>query len=667
MNADYKNIQSEIQSLCEIINQHNIKYYIEDNPVISDYEYDLLLRKLQKLEKKYPTLIQPDSPTQRVGSKPLNKFSTIEHRIPLLSLDNAMNNQEIIDFDMRIKKGLQTNNEIEYILEPKLDGLAVELIYQNGLFKIGSTRGDGNIGENITQNLKTIKQIPLSINEKAPIIEIRGEVFIDKADFVNLNKQRLNNNEQPFANPRNCAAGSLRQLNSKITSTRPLKIFCYAPGYIEGLNLNSQYAFLKMLPKWGLPVNPLIKIGYGPKFIIKYLNEMEEKRNELPYEIDGIVCKVNNFDLQNQLGNKSRSPRWAIAGKFKAQQVTTKVVNILPSVGRTGAITPVAKLNSVEVGGVIVSNATLHNQDEINKKDVRIGDTVLIQRAGDVIPEIIKVIIEERPNNTQKYFLPDLCPECNSNILKPKNEAVARCHNFSCPAQIKGRIKHFISRNAINIDGFGEKLVDQLVEKGIVNNISDIFNLTKNQLLSLDRMGNKSADNILNSIEKSKLTSFSKFIYSLGIRNIGEHSAKILNKFFNSDLNKLQNSNIEELESIPEIGIIMAESIINFFNDYNNQIIIQNCIKAGLNFNNDHSNIQSKLKNKNFVLTGTLKTMKRNEAKNLIEKLGGSVLNSVSKKIDYLIIGENPGSKKQKADKLQKNVITENQFLELIK
>ena len=667
MNADYKNIQSEIQSLCEIINQHNIKYYLEDNPVISDYEYDLLLRKLQKLEKKYPTLIQPDSPTQRVGSKPLNKFSTIEHRIPLLSLDNAMNNQEIIDFDMRIKKGLQTNNEIEYILEPKLDGLAVELIYQNGLFQIGSTRGDGNIGENITQNLKTIKQIPLSINEKAPIIEIRGEVFIDKADFINLNKQRLNNNEQPFANPRNCAAGSLRQLNSKITSTRPLKIFCYAPGYIEGLNLNSQYAFLKMLPKWGLPVNPLIKIGYGPKFIIKYLNEMEEKRNELPYEIDGIVCKVNNFDLQNQLGNKSRSPRWAIAGKFKAQQVTTKVVNILPSVGRTGAITPVAKLNSVEVGGVIVSNATLHNQDEINKKDVRIGDTVLIQRAGDVIPEIIKVIIEERPNNTQRYFLPDLCPECNSNILKPKNEAVARCHNFSCPAQIKGRIKHFISRNAINIDGFGEKLVDQLVEKGIVNNISDIFNLTKNQLLSLDRMGNKSADNILSSIEKSKLTSFSKFIYSLGIRNIGEHSAKILTKFFNSDLNKLQNSNIEELESIPEIGIIMAESIINFFNDYNNQIIIQNCIKAGLNFNNDHSNIQSKLKNKNFVLTGTLKTMKRNEAKNLIEKLGGSVLNSVSKKIDYLIIGENPGSKKQKADKLQKNVITENQFLELIK
>ena len=667
MNADYKNIQSEIQSLCEIINQHNIKYYLEDNPVISDYEYDLLLRKLQKLEKKYPTLIQPDSPTQRVGSRPLEKFSTVEHRIPLLSLDNAMNNQEIIDFDMRIKKGLQTNDEIEYILEPKLDGLAVELIYQNGLFQIGSTRGDGNIGENITQNLKTIKQIPLSINEKAPIIEIRGEVFIDKADFINLNKQRLNNNEQPFANPRNCAAGSLRQLNSKITSTRPLKIFCYAPGYIEGLNLNSQYAFLKMLPKWGLPVNPLIKIGYGPKFIIKYLDEMEEKRNELPYEIDGIVCKVNNFNLQNQLGNKSRSPRWAIAGKFKAQQVTTKVVNILPSVGRTGAITPVAKLNSVEVGGVIVSNATLHNQDEINKKDVRIGDTVLIQRAGDVIPEIIKVIIEERPNNTQRYFLPDLCPECNSNILKPKNEAVARCHNFSCPAQIKGRIKHFISRNAINIDGFGEKLVDQLVEKGIVNNISDIFNLTKNQLLSLDRMGNKSADNILNSIEKSKLTSFSKFIYSLGIRNIGEHTAKILNKFFNSDLNKLQNSNIEELESIPEIGIIMAESIINFFNDYNNQIIIQNCIKAGLNFNNDHSNIQSKLKNKNFVLTGTLKTMKRNEAKNLIEKLGGSVLNSVSKKIDYLIIGENPGSKKQKADKLQKNVITENQFLELIK
>ena len=662
-----ESIQSKIQSLCAEINNHNIRYYINDDPIISDSEYDTLLRKLIELEELYPHLIPLNSPTKRVGSNPLEKFSTVEHRIPLLSLDNAMNNQEIIDFDIRIKKGLDTTKEIEYIIEPKLDGLAVELIYENGLFTSGSTRGDGFIGENITQNLKTIKQIPLSINEKSAIIEIRGEVFINKEDFKKLNKNRLKNNEQPFANPRNCAAGSLRQLDSKITSTRPLKIFCYAPGYIDGIKFNSQNEFLNTIPKWGLPVNPLTKIGKGSDFIINYLIKMESLRNDLPYEIDGIVCKVNNYNLQKKLGNKSRSPRWAIAGKFKSQQVTTKILNIIPSVGRTGAITPVAKVEPVEVGGVIVSNATLHNQDEINKKDVRIGDTVLLQRAGDVIPEIIKVIFEKRPNEAKQYFLPDYCPVCNSKIIKPIDEAVFRCQNFSCSAQIKGRINHFISRNAMNIDGFGEKLVNQLVEMNLVTKVSDIFKLSKDKLLTLDRMGEKSADNILNSIEKSKSTSFSKFIYALGIRNIGEHSSKILDKYFNSNLNAIENTTIKELESIPEIGTIMAESIINFFSDKNNKLLIQNCINSGLIFNNLNMKTKTKFIGQNFVFTGTLTKFNRNDAKKMIEDLGANTSNNISKKTNYLVAGENAGSKIKKAENLNIPIITEIEFLNLIK
>tara|TARA_Y100001968_G_scaffold131855_2_gene120343 strand:- start:159 stop:2168 length:2010 start_codon:yes stop_codon:yes gene_type:complete len=662
-----ESIQYKIQSLCEEINLHNIRYYINDNPIISDSEYDELLRKLIKLEKLYPNLIPQNSPTQRIGANPLEKFSSVEHRIPLLSLDNAMNNQEIIDFDNRIKKSLNTTNEIEYILEPKLDGLAVELIYENGLFVMGSTRGDGFNGENITQNLKTIKQIPLSINEKSPIIEIRGEVFINKEDFKKLNENRLHNNKQPFSNPRNCAAGSLRQLDSKITSTRPLKIFCYAPGYIDGIKFHSQNEFLNIIPKWGLPVNPLIEIGKGSNFIVNYLEKMESIRNNLPYEIDGIVCKVNDYKLQKKLGNKSRAPRWAIAGKFKAQQVTTKILDIISSVGRTGAITPVAKVNPIKVGGVIVSNATLHNQDEINKKDVRIGDTVLLQRAGDVIPEIIKVIFEKRPDETKQYLLPDYCPVCNSKIIKPIDEAVFRCQNFSCSAQIKGRINHFISRNAMNIDGFGEKLVNQLVEMNLVTKVSDIFKLSKEKLLTLDRMGEKSADNILKSIEKSKSTSFSKFIYALGIRNIGEHSSKILDKYFNSNINELEKTTIDELKSIPEIGKIMAESIINFFSNENNKLLVQDCMNSGLIFNTINNKINKKLINKNFVFTGVLTKISRNDAKKMVEDIGANTSNTISKKTDFLVAGKNAGSKIQKAKNLNIKIITETEFLNIIK
>ena len=660
------NIQSRLKILCNEINRHNIQYYNYDNPIISDYEYDALFKELIDLEAKYPNLVRNDSPSQRVGSTPLKKFSSIKHKIPLLSLDNGMTEEDLINFDKRIKKNLNVSSDIEYVLEPKLDGLAVELIYENGIFTTGSTRGDGFLGENITQNLKTINQIPLNINNTFKTIEIRGEVFINKSDFIKLNKKRLSENEQPFANPRNCAAGSLRQLDSSITSSRPLKIFCYAPGYLDGITFNSQQEFLQTIPSWGFPVNPLVEIGYGSDFIINYLQKIESIRNELNYEIDGIVCKVNKFNYQNILGNKSRSPRWAIAGKFKAQQVTTRIINIIASVGRTGAITPVAKLKPVEVGGVVVSNATLHNQDEINKKDVRVGDSVLIQRAGDVIPEIVKVIKEKRPNGTSKYILPKFCPVCNSTIDKPVDHAVFRCKNYHCSAQIKGRITHFVSRNAMNIDGFGEKIINQLVDSNLINDVSDIFNLNKNDLINLDRMGDKLANKLLNSVENSKNITLSKFIYALGIRNVGEHSSKNIINHFKSNLDKLENATIDELESIPDVGKIMAQSIFDFFNDDDNKLLISRCISSGLNFENKFLSKNLKLNELNFVFTGTMTTLSRNEAKKMVEKNGGTTSNNLSKKVNYLVTGKNSGSKLEKAKKLSISVISEKEFLKLI-
>ena len=660
------NIQSRLKILCNEINRHNIQYYNYDNPIISDSEYDALFKELIDLEAKYPNFVRNDSPSQRVGSTPLKKFSSIKHKIPLLSLDNGMTEEDLINFDKRIKKNLNVSSDIEYVLEPKLDGLAVELIYENGIFTTGSTRGDGFLGENITQNLKTINQIPLNINNTFKTIEIRGEVFINKSDFIKLNKKRLSENEQPFANPRNCAAGSLRQLDSSITSSRPLKIFCYAPGYLDGITFNSQQEFLQTIPSWGFPVNPLVEIGYGSDFIINYLQKIESIRNELNYEIDGIVCKVNKFNYQNILGNKSRSPRWAIAGKFKAQQVTTRIINIIASVGRTGAITPVAKLKPVEVGGVVVSNATLHNQDEINKKDVRVGDSVLLQRAGDVIPEIVKVIKEKRPNGTSKYILPKFCPVCNSTIDKPVDHAVFRCKNYHCAAQIKGRITHFVSRNAMNIDGFGEKIINQLVDSNLINDVSDIFNLNKNDLINLDRMGDKLANKLLNSVENSKNITLSKFIYALGIRNVGEQSSKNIINHFKSNLDKLENATIDELESIPDVGKIMAQSIFDFFNDDDNKLLISRCISSGLNFENKFLSKNLKLNELNFVFTGTMTTLSRNEAKKMVEKNGGTTSNNLSKKVNYLVTGKNSGSKLEKAKKLSISVISEKEFLKLI-
>ena len=663
------NKKDSISELRKQINNHNYQYYILDNPIISDYEYDNLMRKLQDLEKKYPDLITQDSPTQRVGASPLDAFDSVDHSIPMLSLENAMNSEELFQYYERTKRGLQTDLDIDFIAEPKLDGIGVELVYENGLFTYGLTRGDGIKGENITQNLKTIKSIPLSIRTEkfsAPeLLEVRGEVFMEKDKFKIFNDNRLKNEQPIFANPRNAAAGSLRQLDSSITASRPLSIYCYEPGKINGRKFDNHIDFLSTLTDWGFPVNREIKLVKNLEGIISYHKKLEEKRSALPYEIDGTVFKVNNIKQREILGLRSRSPRWAIAGKFKAEQVTSVVVDIIASIGRTGAVTPVAKLKPVSVGGVIVTNATLHNQDEIDRKDVRIGDTVLVQRAGDVIPEVVKIIANKRPSGTTKYILPSECPVCGKEVKRPKDESVTRCNNPLCPAQTKGRIKHFISKGGLDIEGFGDKLVDQLVDKNLLKTFDDVFKLNFDDLESLDRMAEKSAQNVISAINDSKKTTFSKFIYALGIRNVGAHLSKVLEEKFESDIVKFQKASIEELEEINEVGPIVAEAIVNFWSNETNLNMVNECFRYGVSF------YQKKLESQNlsglsFVFTGTLKTIKRSEAKNYVESHGGHLSSSVSKNTDFLVAGNSSGSKLKKAQDLNIKIIDELKFLEMV-
>ena len=663
------NKKDSISELRKQINNHNYQYYILDNPIISDYEYDNLMRELQDLEKKYPDLITQDSPTQRVGASPLDAFDSVDHSIPMLSLENAMNSEELFQYYERTKRGLQTDLDIDFIAEPKLDGIGVELVYENGLLTYGLTRGDGIKGENITQNLKTIKSIPLSIRTEkfsAPeLLEVRGEVFMEKDKFKIFNDNRLKNEQPIFANPRNAAAGSLRQLDSSITASRPLSIYCYEPGKINGRKFDNHIDFLSTLTDWGFPVNREIKLVKNLEGIISYHKKLEEKRSALPYEIDGTVFKVNNIKQREILGLRSRSPRWAIAGKFKAEQVTSVVVDIIASIGRTGAVTPVAKLKPVSVGGVIVTNATLHNQDEIDRKDVRIGDTVLVQRAGDVIPEVVKIIANKRPNGTTKYILPSECPICGKEVKRPKDESVTRCNNLLCPAQTKGRIKHFISKGGLDIEGFGDKLVDQLVDKNLLKTFDDVFKLNFGDLESLDRMAEKSAQNVISAINDSKKTTFSKFIYALGIRNVGAHLSKVLEEKFESDIVKFQKASIEELEEINEVGPIVAEAIVNFWSNETNLNMVNECFRYGVSF------YQKKLESQNlsglsFVFTGTLKTIKRSEAKNYVESHGGHLSSSVSKNTDFLVAGNSSGSKLKKAQDLNIKIIDELKFLEMV-
>ena len=663
---EYKN---RINALRKKIDDHNYHYYVLDDPIISDYEYDSLLRDLQALEKKNPELITPNSPTQRVGAPPLDAFDSIDHSIPMLSLENAMDTKELVGYYDRTKRGLETQQDIDFVAEPKLDGIGVELVYENGLFKYGLTRGDGIKGENITQNLKTINAVPLSLRtDKLPspkLLEVRGEVFMEKDKFKIFNDDRLKSELSVFANPRNAAAGSLRQLDSTVTAQRPLSIYCYEPGEINGKNFEKHSDFLSALKDWGFPVNHEIKLVKNIEDIISYHKTLEEKRLSLPYEIDGTVFKVNSINQREILGLRSRSPRWAIAGKFKAEQVTSEIVAITASIGRTGAVTPVARLNPVTVGGVVVTNATLHNQDEIDRKDVRIGDTVLVQRAGDVIPEVVKIIKSKRPQNTSKYILPATCPVCSEKVLRPKDESVARCNNFSCPAQVKGRIKHFISKGGLDIEGFGDKLVDQLVDKKQLRTFDDIFKLSFTDLEKLDRMAEKSAQNIIDAISNSKKTTFSKFIYALGIRNVGAHLSKVLEEEFDSNILKFQKASIEQLEQINEVGPIVAEAIISFWSNKTNVDMINECFNSGVEFS--QKRMQSKsFANLSFVFTGTLKTIKRADAKNHVESNGGRVSSSVSGNTDYLVAGESSGSKLKKASNLNIKIIDEIQFLEMI-
>ncbi len=660
-------IRKKVDKLREEIEYHDYRYYILDQPEISDAQYDRLMRELEKLEEQHPELRTPNSPTQRVGAPPLEEFEIVRHTLPMLSLANAFDEAEAREFDKRVKKFLETSSDVEYVTEPKLDGLAVELVYERGQFAVGSTRGDGVNGENITQNLRTIKTIPLQlIRKESPIperLEVRGEVIMQLKRFRELNRKREELGEPLFANPRNAAAGSVRQLDSKITAGRPLEIYCYGIGEVRGRTFKTHWEILQTFPKWGLRTNPNIRRCRNIGEVIEYYHEMNEKREKLPYEIDGVVIKVDRLDLQSRLGEIARSPRWALAFKFQPKQETTRILDIIVQVGRTGALTPVAVMEPVKVGGVEVSRATLHNQDEIDKKDVRVGDTVVIQRAGDVIPEVVQVIESKRTGKEKKFKMPSKCPVCGSEVIK--EEAIHRCIGLDCAAQLKGRIKHFASKRAMDIEGLGVKLIEQLVDKGLVKDVADIYYIEKEQLIELERMADKSAQNIIDAIEASKTKPLSKFLYALGIRHVGETTAEDLARRF-SRLDDFFHLSEEDLREVEGIGPEVSASVVQFFRDKKNKESIERLKKAGVTVIEPKMKERGKLTGKTFVFTGALKSFGRDEARNLVESLGGMTASSVSKKVDFVVVGEDPGSKLDKARELGIKTLTEEEFKKMI-
>jgi DNA ligase (NAD+) len=670
-----------IESLRSLIRYHNRRYYQLDDPEISDLQYDQLMRELTELEQAYPDLVTPDSPTQRVGAAPLEKFTSFQHDTPMLSLANAFSETDIRDFEGRIKRLLGRTQAIRFVVEPKLDGVAVNLIYEQGVFSAGATRGDGTIGENVTQNLKTIQALPLTVTveERIPAnvpdrMEVRAEVYIEREAFKGLNRRRLESGEPPFANPRNAAAGSLRQLDSRITAKRPLNLFCYAIGQGLGRRFQSQREVLDTLKRWGFQVNPHIREALSIDDCIAYYHQMDALRPTLPYEIDGIVIKVDEMDLQEELGAVSRSPRWAIACKFSPLQATTVIEDIIVQVGRTGVLTPVAAMRPVQVGGVLVSRATLHNQDEINKKDIRIGDTVIVQRAGDVIPEVVKVIGGDtlpqgvpRTGRGKPFMMPETCPECASEVVRLDGEAAYRCIGLACPAQIRERIRHFASRGAMDIEGLGEKLVAQLVEKALIQDPADIFYLTEDNLTSLDRMADKSAANLTAAIERSKNPALEKLIFALGIRHVGERLARILAREFKT-LDKLAATSQDDLLKVRDIGPEVAASIMRFFHEPANLNVIRKLQLAGVKPLElaDVTRMETAISGKSFVFTGTLLQMTRNQARERVESLGGVWSESVTKKTDFVVAGEAAGSKLQKARMAGIATLDEEGFLQLI-
>jgi DNA ligase (NAD+) len=656
-------LTQQIEELRTQLRHHNHLYYVLDEPSIPDAEYDRLFRELQALEAAHPELITPDSPTQRVGAAPLSEFGEVKHAIPMLSLGNVFSDEELIAFDKRIHDRLKTDAEIEFVAEPKLDGLAISIVYENGVLVRAATRGDGETGEDVTLNVRTIKSVPLRlVGENIPaIVEVRGEIYMPKAGFDAINERLRQEGGKTFVNPRNAAAGSLRQLDPRLTAQRPLDMFCYAVGQVEGGKVpDKHYAILQQFRAWGLRVCPEICIVQGAQGCLDYFREIGARRSGLPYDIDGVVYKVNNMALQQELGFVSRAPRWAIAHKFPAQEEITELEGVDFQVGRTGALTPVARLKPIFVGGVTVSNATLHNMDEIERKDVRIGDFVIVRRAGDVIPEVASVVLERRPANAQLITLPAHCPVCGSDVQRPVGEAVARCTGgLYCPAQVKEAIKHFASRKAMNIDGLGDKLVEQLFDAGLIRHVDDLYNLDVEAVAALERMGKKSAENLIAAVENSKATTLERFIFALGIRNAGEGTAKGLARYFGS-LEAILAATEETLKLVPDIGVVVAANVAQFFAEAHNRDTIQRLRGFGVHW----SNYEAKpvealpLAGKTYVITGTL-SRSRDDIKADLEALGAKVSGSVSKKTTALIAGENAGSKLEKAESLGVQVLDE--------
>lgn len=655
------------------LNRHNHAYYVLDSPTIPDAEYDRLFIELSKLEQAYPELLSSDSPTQRVGAAPLPQFATVRHSVPMLSLANGFDEADIVNFDRRVREGLHAMEEVEYATELKFDGLAINLRYEHGVLVQAATRGDGAAGENVTANIRTVRAIPLRLHMAQPpaILDVRGEILMFKADFAKLNARQREAGQKEFANPRNAAAGSLRQLDSRITSSRSLRFYAYGAGLLEGADMPpSHAALLDWYDQIGLPVCKERAVVKGIQGLLDFYHLIAARRLELPYEIDGIVYKVNRLAEQQKLGFVSRAPRFALAHKFPAEEAMTLVQDIGVQVGRTGAITPVARLEPVSVGGVKVTNATLHNEDEVRRKDVRIGDTVIVRRAGDVIPEIVAVVPEKRPEHARQFVMPCECPVCGSPIVRLEEEAIARCSGgwIKCPAQRKGGLLHFVSRRAMDIEGLGEQLVDQLVEKHVITTAADLYRLGLTSLAALDRMADKSAQNVLTALEKSKSTTLARFIYALGIRHVGEATAKELARHF-GQLDALVAASEQQLLEVADIGPVVAHSILQFFSDPLNRELVEQLRAAGVHWE-EHQQPERKsrpLQGLTFVLTGTLPTMARDAAAELIEVAGGKVAGSVSKKTSYVVAGEEAGSKLVKATELGIPVLDEEGLLKLLK
>ena len=661
-------VTARIAQLRAEIEQHNYRYYVLDDPSIPDAEFDRLFRELQTLEAQHPELLAADSPTQRVGVTPLKSFAEVQHRTPMLSLNNAFSEDEVRAFDARIREALGVA-EVEYAVEPKFDGLAITLSYRDGMFVQGATRGDGSMGEDVTENLRTVRTIPLRLHKPIRDVEVRGEVLMFKRDFAKLNDAQRAKGEKEFVNPRNAAAGSLRQLDSRITASRRLSFFSYGIGFCDGAKLpNQQDQQMALLQQWGVPVAQQRSVVRGLEGLLAYYLEIGEAREQLPFDIDGVVYKVNDIAQQQQLGFVSRAPRWAIAHKFLAEEAMTTLLDIEVQVGRTGALTPVARLAPVFVGGVTVTNATLHNEDEIRRKDVRIGDTVIVRRAGDVIPEVARVVLERRPRDVREFVMPKVCPVCGSRVARLEDEAVWRCTGgLFCPAQRKQALLHFASRRAMNIEGLGDKLVEQLVDMHIVNNPAALYKFGLLAIINLERMGEKSAVNLLAAIEHSKHTTLARFIFALGIRNVGEATAKDLAQHFGS-LDNLLASDVESLQQVHDVGPVVAQSIADFLAEAHNREVIEQLRACGVHWAEQQPRAASALpfSGKIFVLTGTLAALSREEAKEKLEALGAKVSGSVSKKTDYVVAGVEAGSKLDKAQELGVAVLDEQQFLALL-